>query len=136
MLYQKILEKEFLGKQIHDDINIGDEMDIDSTWELDDDDSKAGYGLVFLQECSVSDEWYDDFDSDDYDSDDCDDDDTWVDIRTYLYFEVNKKGIISKIEIRAEAIGGDALGEVDPEEEWSNSDLQGARDFLNSIIKH
>ncbi len=136
MDYQAILESEYCGKVVTEDLDELSEENVEFEWggSFDEDTGvSSGEGHINLD--------YRDYLSGEDDESDEDDTDEGFDerenwsLQTGVSFVINEDGEIESIEITADVscFGDSGLGDCDPDEEWCDKDLVLAREFFDSI---
>lgn len=136
MDYQAILESEYCGKAVTEDLDELSEENVEFEWDgsFDEDTGvSSGEGHINLD--------YRDYLSGEDDESDEDDTDEGFDerenwsLQTGVSFVINEDGEIESIEITADVscFGDSGLGDCDPDEEWCDKDLVLAREFFDSI---
>ena len=122
--YEDELTGMYAGKRITvnlDDLSLNNTdfgWDPDYSEAEDDEDSIGGNGCMRLSDRPS------------------DEDDNWT-VVISVSFTVNAEGLIESVEPRAEAFcfGDSGLGDCDPEDIWTDEDMELASQFLDSITE-
>ena len=138
MDYQAILESEYCGKVVTEDLDELSEENVEFEWDgsFDEDTGvSSGEGHINLDYRDYLSGEDDESDEDDTDEE-FDERENWS-LQTGVSFVINEDGEIESIEITADVscFGDSGLGDCDPDEEWTQNDLTLARDFFDSITK-
>ena len=103
--------KEFISKKVTADIDKMDAISEDFDWDAYDEDDFPGAGHISLTDHEYG---------------------SWS-VCVGLGFEIDEDFCISKIRLTADASGEDGLGDCDPEDEYTQEDINIAMTFLKEI---
>ena len=144
MGYEEILEELYVGKKITVDLN--EEVDGDLEWDgywSDDEEEEVlgGEGHMeldyrdYLSDEDIEDP-ADEEDDEEEEEEEYDERLEWK-LGTGVDFSVDDDGMIESICITASVscVGDSGLGDCDPEYEWTDRDLELAKEFFDRITK-
>ena len=139
MDYQDILMSEYVGKIVTSDLDELASENVEFEWDGSFDEEagvSSGEGHINLDYRDYLSGNEESFDEDEDSEEEYDERNNWS-LQTGVSFVVNEDGEIESIEITADVgcFGDSGLGACDPEEEWTQDDLNLARSFFNSITQ-
>ena len=139
MDYQDILMSEYVGKIVTSDLDELASENVEFEWDGSFDEEagvSSGEGHINLDYRDYLSGNEESFDEDEDSEEEYDERNNWS-LQTGVSFVVNEDGEIESIEITADVgcFGDSGLGDCDPEEEWTQDDLNLARSFFNSITQ-